>query len=280
MGRCEDGASDPHQSADRGDTQRRTAVPPLRKGHRPAAATARGVRERGRGARGRSAKSGGGLMPGLSQRLVSEWLGAAFLLAAVVGSGIMAQKLAGGNVALALLCNTIPTGAILVVLILIFGPLSGAHFNPAVTLAFACRGELSWADAGLYIVAQIAGGVAGVWAAHLMFELPLLQSSLTVRSGTGQWFAEGVATFGLLLTIFGCVARAPNAVPYAVGLYITSAYWFTASTSFANPAVTIARSLSDTFAGIAPANVAPFIAAQLLGAALAVTLSGWLWGRE
>jgi len=216
-------------------------------------------------------------MPSLGQRLVAEWLGTAFLLAAVVGSGIMAQKLAGGNVALALLCNTIPTGAILIVLILIFGPLSGAHFNPAVTLAFAWQGELPWAIAALYIAAQIVGGIAGVWAAHLMFELPLWQSSLTVRTGAGQWFAEGVATFGLLLTIFGCVARAPGAVPYAVGLYITSAYWFTASTSFANPAVTIARSLSDTFAGIAPADVLPFIAAQLAGAALAVTLSRWLW---
>lgn len=219
-------------------------------------------------------------MPQLGQRLVAEWLGTTFLLAAVVGSGIMAQKLAGGNVALALLCNTIPTGAILVVLILIFGPLSGAHFNPAVTLAFAWRGELPWAIAGLYIAVQIAGGVAGVWAAHLMFELPIWQSSLTVRTGAGQWFAEGVATFGLLLTIFGCVAHAPSAVPYAVGLYITSAYWFTASTSFANPAVTIARSLSDTFAGIAPGGVLPFIAAQLAGATLAVALSGWLWGRQ
>jgi len=218
--------------------------------------------------------------PSLGQRLVAEWLGTAFLLAAVVGSGIMAQKLAGGNAALALLCNTIPTGAILVVLILIFGPLSGAHFNPAVTLAFASRGELPWAIAALYIVAQSAGGIAGVCAAHLMFELPLWQSSLTVRTGAGQWFAEGVATFGLLLTIFGCVARAPGAVPYTVGLYITSAYWFTASTSFANPAVTIARSLSDTFAGIAPAGVVAFIAAQLLGAALAVPLSRWLWRRE
>jgi glycerol uptake facilitator-like aquaporin len=219
-------------------------------------------------------------MPSLGQRLVAEWLGTAFLLAAVVGSGIMAERLAGGNVALALLCNTIPTGAILVVLILIFGPLSGAHFNPAVTLAFAARHELPWIIAGLYIVAQIAGGIAGVWAAHVMFELPLWQASLTVRTGGGQWFAEGVATFGLLLTIFGCIARAPGAVAYAVGLYITSAYWFTSSTSFANPAVTIARSLSDTFAGIAPGNVAPFIAAQLLGAALAVILSGWLWAEE
>ncbi len=219
-------------------------------------------------------------MPSPAQRLAAEWLGTAFLLAAVVGSGIMAQKLAGGNVALALLCNTIPTGAILVVLILIFGPLSGAHFNPAVTLAFLSRGELPWTSAAFYIVAQIAGGVAGVWAAHLMFELPILQSSLTVRTGTGQWFAEGVATFGLLLTIFGCAARAPGAVPYAVGLYITSAYWFTASTSFANPAVTIARSLTDSFAGIAPGGVVAFIVAQLAGAACAVVLSEWLWGRQ
>jgi glycerol uptake facilitator-like aquaporin len=219
-------------------------------------------------------------MPSLGQRLVAEWLGTAFLLAAIVGSGIMAERLAGGNVALALLCNTIPTGAILVVLILIFGPLSGAHFNPAVTLALACRGELPWTIAALYVATQIAGGIAGVWAAHLMFQLPLWQLSLTQRTGAGQWFAEGIATFGLLLTIFGCAARTPNAIPYAVGLYITSAYWFTASTSFANPAVTIARSLSDTFAGIAPGGIVPFIGAQLLGAALAVLLSGWLWRRQ
>jgi len=216
-------------------------------------------------------------MPSLGQRLAAEWLGSAFLLAAVVGSGIMAQKLAGGSLALALLCNTIPTGAILVVLILIFGPLSGAHFNPAVTLAFASGGELPWTIAGLYVGAQIAGAIAGVWIAHLMFELPVWQLSLTTRTGAGQWLAEGVATFGLLLTIFGCVARAPSAVPYAVGLYITSAYWFTASTSFANPAVTIARSLSDTFAGIAPGGAPAFIAAQLAGAGLAVLLARWLW---
>ena len=219
-------------------------------------------------------------MPTLARRLVAEWLGTAFLLAAVVGSGIMAQKLSGGNVALALLCNTIPTGAILVVLILIFGPVSGAHFNPAVTLVFAWRGELSWSLAGPYVAAQIAGGIAGVWAAHLMFELPVLQVSLTQRTGAGQWLAEGVATFGLLLTILGCAARAPSAIPYAVGLYITSAYWFTASTSFANPAVTIARSLSDTFAGIAPAGILAFVAAQLLGAALAALLSEWLWEHD
>jgi glycerol uptake facilitator-like aquaporin len=191
----------------------------------------------------------------------------------------MAQRLSGGNVALALLCNTIPTGAILVVLILIFAPLSGAHFNPAVTLAFAFRRELPWPTAGLYIAAQIIGAIAGVWIAHLMFELPVWQFSLTTRAGIGQWLAEMIATFGLLLTIFGCAARSPAAIPYAVGLYITSAYWFTASTSFANPAVTLARSLSDTFAGIAPDGVAAFIAAQLLGAAFAVILSGWLWSK-
>ena len=218
-------------------------------------------------------------MPPLAQRIFAEWLGTAFLLAAVVGSGIMAQKLAGGNIALALLCNTIPTGAILVVLILIFGPISGAHFNPAVSIAFAFRGELTWPDAALYVVVQIIGAVAGVWAAHLMFELPVWQFSMTSRTGSGQWLAESVATFGLLLTIFGCVARRPLAVPYAVGLYITSAYWFTASTSFANPAVTIARSLSDTFAGIAPANVAGFVAAQLAGMAAAVFVAKWLWDK-
>jgi glycerol uptake facilitator-like aquaporin len=219
-------------------------------------------------------------MPSLGRQILAEWLGTAFLLAAVVGSGIMAQKLAGGNVALALLCNTIPTGAMLVVLILIFGPLSGAHFNPAVTIAFAYRGDLPWIVAGAYILTQIVGGIVGVWVAHLMFELPLWQFSLTQRAGTGQWLAEGIATFGLLLTIFGCIAHNPGAVPYAVGLYITSAYWFTASTSFANPAVTIARSLSDTFAGIAPRGVSAFILAQLVGAAIATVLSGWLWQSD
>ena len=219
-------------------------------------------------------------MPSLARRTVAEWLGTAFLLAAVVGSGIMAERLASGNAALALLCNTIPTGAILVVLILIFGPISGAHFNPAVTLAFASRGKLPWAIAGLYIMTQIVGAIVGVYAAHLMFELPVFQFSLTQRTGAGQWLAEAIATFGLLLTIFGCVARTPAATPYAVGLYITSAYWFTASTSFANPAVTIARSLSNTFAGIASNGVLPFISAQLLGAAGAALLASWLWKQE
>jgi glycerol uptake facilitator-like aquaporin len=213
----------------------------------------------------------------LAQRTVAEFLGTAFLLAAVVGSGIMAAKLASGNAALALLCNTIATGAILTVLILTLGPLSGAHFNPAVSLAAALRGDMSANAAGLYIGAQLTGAILGVWAAHLMFELPVLQISLTTRTGAGQWLAEAIATFGLLLTILGCSARSPAAIPYAVGLYITSAYWFTASTSFANPAVTIARSLSDTFAGIAPASVMAFIAAQLLSMLAAVALGRWLW---
>jgi glycerol uptake facilitator-like aquaporin len=216
-------------------------------------------------------------MPSLAQRSVAECLGTAFLLAAVVGSGIMAQKLAGGNNALALLCNTLPTGAILAVLILTFTPISGAHFNPAVSVAFALRRELSWSNAVTYIVAQIIGGVIGVWIAHLMFELPVWQVSSNARAGAGQWLAEFVATFGLLLTILGCVARTPAAVPYAVGLYITSAYWFTASTSFANPAVTIARSLSDTFAGIAPTGIVAFIIAQFVGMLAAVVVGRWFW---
>jgi glycerol uptake facilitator-like aquaporin len=211
------------------------------------------------------------------RRAAAECLGTAFLLAAVVGSGIMAAKLAGGNGALALLCNTLPTGAILVVLILIFGPVSGAHFNPAVTLALALRRELPVNVVPVYLTAQIVGGVLGVLAAHIMFELPLWQLSMTVRTGPGQWFAECVATFGLLLTILGCAARSSAAIPYAVGLYITAAYWFTASTSFANPAVTIARALSDTYAGIAPAGIMAFIAAQLAGALIAVPLARWLW---
>jgi glycerol uptake facilitator-like aquaporin len=219
-------------------------------------------------------------MPTLPQRAASEFLGTAFLLAAVVGSGIMGAKLAGGNGGLALLCNTIPTGAILAVLILVFAPLSGAHFNPAVTVAFALRGALSWRETAVYVGMQILGGVVGVWVAHLMFDLPLWQVSVTVRTGPGQWLAEAVATFGLLLTIFGCIAKRPDAVAYAVGLYITAAYWFTASTSFANPAVTIARSLSDTFAGIAPSGVLPFILAQFAGMLVAVFLGRWLWASE
>ena len=218
-------------------------------------------------------------MPDFGRRLVAEALGSAFLLAAVVGSGIMAAKLAGGNGALALLCNTLPTGAILVVLILVFGPVSGAHFNPAVTVAFAARGELPWRSAGGYVAAQIIGAIAGVWAAHLMFELPVFQFSSTIRAGPAQWFAEAVATFGLLLTIFGCL-RSPASAAYAVGLYITAAYWFTASTSFANPAVTLARSLSDTFAGIAPGGVVTFIVSQFAGAGAAMGVARWLWPRS
>ena len=216
----------------------------------------------------------------LPRRAAAEALGTAFLLAAVVGSGIMAERLAGGNGAIALLCNTLPTGAMLTVLILMFGPLSGAHFNPVVSLACSLRGELSWRDAAVYTACQIAGGIVGVLAAHLMFDLPAWQISMTARTGGGQWLAEFVATFGLLLTIFGCVARAPAAVAYAVGLYITAAYWFTASTSFANPAVTLARSLSNTFAGIAPANAPAFLVAQLVGAAAAVLAAGWLWPKS
>jgi glycerol uptake facilitator-like aquaporin len=211
------------------------------------------------------------------RRLLAEGLGTAFLLATVVGSGIMAERLAGGNVAIALLGNTIPTGAILVVLILVFGPVSGAHFNPAVSLAFALRRELPWARLPAYGAVQLLGAVLGVWAAHVMFDVPLWQVSSTVRTGGGQWFAEFVATFGLVTTILGCRIAAPAAVPVAVGLYITAAYWFTASTSFANPAVTIARALTDSFAGIAPGDVAPFIVAQLAGAAAAVALGGWLF---
>ncbi len=226
---------------------------------------------------GAAAKGAEPLMTSLSRRLISEALGTAFFFAAVVGSGIMAQRLSGGNSALALLCNTLPTGAILTVLILMFGPLSGAHFNPAVSIAFALRRELPWPAMAAYIAAQIVGGVIGTWTAHLMFELPVWQVSLHPRTGPGQWLAEFVATFGLLLTILGCVARTPAVVPYAVGLYITAAYWFTASTSFANPAVTIARSISDTFAGIEPSAVPAFIVAQLAGMVGAVVLGRWLW---
>jgi glycerol uptake facilitator-like aquaporin len=216
----------------------------------------------------------------LPRRAAAEALGTALLLAAVVGSGIMAQRLAGGNVALALLCNAIATGAALTVLILIFGPVSGAQFNPVVSAAFAARRDLAWSDAGLYVVAQVLGGIIGVWVAHLMFDLAPWQLSQTVRAGAGQWLSEAVAAFGLLLTIFGCLAGAPASVPFAVGLYITAAYWFTASTSFANPAVTAARALSDTFAGIAPADAPAFVLAQIVGAAAAVAVSRWMWWKS
>ncbi len=202
--------------------------------------------------------------------VAAEALGSAFLLATIVGSGIMAARLAGGNDAVALLCNTLPTGAMLVVLILVFGPASGAHFNPLVTLTFAIRGEVAGRVLAGYVAAQIVGAIAGVLAAHLMFDLPVLEVATKVRSSPGQWFAEGIATFGLVLTILGCLQRRPDAVPYAVGLYIVAAYWFTASTSFANPAVTLGRSLSDTFAGIAPGSVPAFLAAQIAGMLIAL----------
>lgn len=212
----------------------------------------------------------------IHRRLAAEGIGAALLLATVVGSGIMAETLAGGNVAIALLGNTIPTGAILVVLITMLGPISGAHFNPAVTLAFRLRGEISSKDSLFYIVAQIIGGLAGVAAAHLMFAAPVFEASVNVRTGPDQWFAEIVATFGLMFVILATLRARAAFVPMAVGLYITAAYWFTASTSFANPAVTIARSLTDSFSGIRPIDAPGFIVAQLIGAALAVALWRWM----
>ena len=211
-----------------------------------------------------------------SRRLVAEALGTALLLVAVVGSGIMGERLAGGNVAIALLANTIATGAALIVLILTFGPISGAHFNPVVTVADASQGGIPWRLVPGYGVAQLVGATAGVLAAHLMFELPLLQWSTHVRSGAAQGFSEFMATFGLLAVIWGCSRRRAETVPFAVGLYITGAYWFTASTSFANPAVTLARALTDTFAGIRPTDVPTFIAAQAVGAAAATVLFAWL----
>ena len=209
----------------------------------------------------------------IGRRLVAEGLGTAILVATVVGSGIMAQRLAGGNDAIALLCNTIPTGAILVVLITIFAPVSGAHFNPAVTLAFAATGDRPWREALPYIVAQCAGGILGTIVAHLMFDLAPLAIGTTARSGPSQWLAEAVATFTLLLAIFGGVRQAPQAVPWLVGLTITATYWFTSSTSFANPAVTLARGFTTTFAGIAINHVPGFIAAQLVGAAIATVVA-------
>jgi glycerol uptake facilitator-like aquaporin len=215
-------------------------------------------------------------MPDLSRRLAAEFIGSAFLLATVIGSGIMGETLAGGNAALALLGNTLATGAILFVLIVQLAPISGAHFNPAVTLVFALRGELSWRDGSLYLVSQIAGAMLGVLAAHLMFDQPLLQVGAKMRTGTGQWVAESIATFGLVMTILVTARSRAGAVAASVALYITAAYWFTASTSFANPAVTIARSFSDSFAGIRPVDAGPFIAAQILGALGALALCRWL----
>ncbi len=211
----------------------------------------------------------------LPRRLVPEALGTGILVATVVGSGIMADKLTD-DVALALLGNTLPTGAILVVLITILGPLSGAHFNPAVTLVFALRREIGAGASAAYVLAQIGGGIAGALLAHAMFELPIWQASTTVRSGPAQWLAEAVAAFGLVFTILAGLRFRADAVPWLVGLYITAAYWFTASTSFANPAVAIARAFTDTFAGIRPADLPGFIAAELAGAVLAAALAGWL----
>lgn len=215
----------------------------------------------------------------LNKRLTAEALGTLLLVATVVGSGIMAAKLSSGNTAVALLGNTIPTGAILIVLITILGPLSGAHFNPAVSIVMHRRDGVAMTETLQYVVAQISGGCVGTWLAHAMFEVPILQISAMVRSGPAQWLSELVATFGLLFTIVGCLRFRPEFVPTAVALYIVAAYWFTASTSFANPAVTVARAMTDTFAGIAPGSVVPFIIAQIVGAVFATRLGGWLFSR-
>jgi glycerol uptake facilitator-like aquaporin len=218
--------------------------------------------------------------PPLGRRLAAEGTGSFFLFACVIGSGIMAERLSDGNDAVALLANTIATGAILFVLITMLGPISGAHMNPAVSLVAASRRELRWTDATAYIAAQLAFGMLGAWAAHLMFDLPVLQLSTKARTGLGQWAGEAIATFGLILTILGTVRHRREWVPASVALYITAAYWFTSSTSFANPAITVARSLSDTFAGIAPQHVPVFIAAQLFGAAAAAFLAKWLFDER
>ena len=210
------------------------------------------------------------------RRLFAEWLGTLFLLAVVVGSGIMGDQLSGGNTTIALLANSISTGAILVVLITIFGPISGGHFNPAVTLAFAIRKEISPRDSVQYVAAQLIGGIMGVIIAHAMFDNPLIDPSTIARTGMPQWIGEFVATFGLIATILGCLKIRPEAIPYAVGLFIAAGYWFTSSTSFANPAVTVSRGLTNTFTGIDPAHIAAFVAVQLI-AAVAATLSfRWL----
>ena len=215
-----------------------------------------------------------------SRKLAAELIGTTFLLCTVVGSGIMAERLAAGNTAIALLGNTLPTGAILVVLIVLFGPISGAHFNPAVTIAFLVRREIGFSLALAFIVFQIVGGLIGTWSAHLMFEENVLQVSAKLRTGPAQWFAEVIATFGLLMSILGALRWRPDFVPYSVGLYITAAYWFTASTSFANPAVTVARSFTDTFSGIMPQHMPAFILAQIAGALAAVAVFGWLFKND
>jgi glycerol uptake facilitator-like aquaporin len=212
----------------------------------------------------------------LTRRLAAEGLGTALLVATVVGSGIMAARLTT-DTAMALMGNTVPTGAILFVLITVLGPVSGAHFNPAVTAVFAARGDVTVPDALAYVLAQVAGGIAGSIAAHLMFDLPVLQLATNARTGASQWFSEVVAAFGLVAVILGGLRARPQAIPALVGLYITAAYWFTASTSFANPAVTIARALTDTFSGIRPIDAPAFIIAQLIGAFLALWIAGWLF---
>ncbi len=216
----------------------------------------------------------------IPRRLAAEFLGTLFLLTTVVGSGIMAEQLSGGNTAIALLCNALATGAILVVLILMFRPISGAHFNPAVTLAFLLRGDINISLASLYWLTQVAAGLTGVFLAHGMFELDVFQLSQQARTGTGQWLAEIVATFGLIATIFAVLKARAEAVALAVGLYITAAYWFTASTSFANPAVTIARAFTDTFTGILPEHVPYFVGAEIIGAVLATYTLGWLLNAD
>jgi glycerol uptake facilitator-like aquaporin len=219
-------------------------------------------------------------MTSLRRRLSAEAIGSFFLFATVIGSGIMAERLAGGNVAIALLGNTMATGAILFVLIAMLSPISGAHFNPAVTLVMAARRDLAPRDILPYILAQLIGGILGAWAAHLMFDLAVFQASMKARTGIGQWTGEAVATFGLVLTILGTLKHRPSAVPASVALYITAAYWFTSSTSFANPAITIVRSLSNSFAGIAPADVPMFILAQLIGAAAAAVIGKLLFDER
>jgi len=213
---------------------------------------------------------------GLGRRLCAELVGTAILLATVIGSGIMAERLAGGNAALALLGNTIATGAILTVLILVLGPISGAHFNPAVTLSFVVQRRMTWSDGAAFALAQVAGGLAGMMLAHAMFEMPVVMVGANARTGAGQWLGEAVATFGLVATILGCLKVRPEVVAYAVGLFITAGYWFTSSTSFANPAVTIARSFTDSFTGIRPADAPAFIAFELIGALAATGLVAWL----
>lgn len=216
----------------------------------------------------------------LHRRAASEALGSFFLFATVVGSGIMGESLAGGNVAIALLGNSIATGAILFVLIAVLAPVSGAHFNPAVTLVFALRREIAVGSAVLYVAAQLAGGLAGVWAAHFMFDVPVLQFSETARTGRGQWLGEGIATFGLIFTILGCLRSRPDWVAPGVGLFIAAGYWFTSSTSFANPAITVGRAFTESFSGIARSDVLSFVLAQFAGALLAWLACRWLFGEN